>query len=311
MEVNNWGRKMNNIELKELGKYFSGSIKDKKIHAIKKEIKRKISRHDLFIGKNLLNLKRDIPDKRDFNFKSMALSPIGISRRVDWTKQMSPVKDQGELGSCVGFAVAAMKEWQEQREHQREVNLGKKYKRKQDHYDLSEAWIYWKCKEIDPWPNEEGTSLKCAMQVLHKKGVPCEKAYPYSDKFKGKPESWANLVSKWGLIDSYWRCKNIRDLKSGLHNIGPVVIGIECFIDIFFPNRDGVISYPSNPNDVLGGHAVCAVGYNDKRNLIKFKNSWGKSWGAKGYGYLSYKYINNFMIDAWIAKDLSVTRKHF
>ncbi len=307
---------MNNIELREMKDYFSGTITDRKINKIKNRLRKGTFQYEHFVERKLLNLKKDMPDKRDFNFKlslseSFTTAIKRISKKVDWAKQMSPVKDQGDFGSCVGFAVAAMKEWQEQREHQREVKLGKKYKRKQDHYDLSEAWIYWKCKEIDPWPDEEGTSIKCAMQVLKKIGVPCDEAYPYSDKFKGKPKSWANLISRWGLIDSYWRCKNLDDLRLALHSSGPVVIGIECFIEIFFTGRDGLVRYPSNPNNVLGGHAICVVGYNDKKQLVKFKNSWGKSWGASGYGYLSYKYINNFMDDAWIAKDLSVTKKNF
>ena len=303
---------MNNIEIKELKKYASlkGTITGKKINEIKKEMRKGDAMYNLFMENNLLNLKKDVPDRRDFKLtEPVFASTLGISKSVDWTKQMSPVKDQGKLGSCVGFATAAMKEWQEQREHNREIKKGKKYKRKQDHYDLSEAWIYWKCKEIDPWPDSEGTSIRCAMKVLHKQGVPCEEAFPYSDKYKGKPESWANLISKWGLIDSYYRCNGIDDLRLALNKNGPVVIGILCFREIFLVGRNGKIGYPSNPNQVLGGHAICAVGYNDKKKLIKFKNSWSRAWGKNGYGYISYKYINNFMLDAWIAKDLSVTRK--
>jgi C1A family cysteine protease len=221
---------------------------------------------------------------------------------------MSPVKNQGGLGSCVGFAITAMKEFQEQMEHEREVAEGKVYTREQDNYDLSEAWVYWNCKKIDPWPNEEGTSIRYAMQVLHKIGIPCEKAYPYSDQYKGSPERWAKLIAKWGLIDSYWRCNNLNDLKVGLVN-GPVVIGIPCFREIFSVGSNGIIPYPANPNEVYGGHAVCAVGYNDTKKLVKFKNSWDVSWGNNGYGYLPYKYIDDFLWDAWVAKDLSVTRE--
>jgi C1A family cysteine protease len=221
---------------------------------------------------------------------------------------MSSVKDQGNLGSCVGFATTAMKEFQEQIEHEREVSEGKKDHREQDHYDLSEAWVYWNCKKIDPWPDKQGTSIRCAMQVLHKIGIPCEDAYPYSDKYKGKPESWAKLIAKWGLIDSYWRCRNIDDLKYALFN-GPVVMGIACFREIFHPSNTGDVLYPKNTNEIYGGHAVCAVGYDDDTKKVKFKNSWGVNWGKEGYGFVSYRYIDDWMWDAWAAKDLSVTKK--
>lgn len=256
-----------------------------------------------------LDLKKDAPDKRDFQLtKSLSIEEPPVPKIVDWTETMSPVKDQGRLGSCVGFATAAMKEWQEQREHDKEVSDGKKYVREEDHYDLSEAWIYWKCKEIDPWPNSEGTSIRCAMQVLHKQGVPCEEAYPYSDRYKGKPESWAKLIAKWGMIDSYWRCNDLNELKVALVD-GPVVIGVACFNGIFSPNADGDVAYPKDTESVLGGHAICAVGYENGNSRIKFKNSWGTGYGLDGYAYLSYEYIRNFMWDAWIAKDMSVTTK--
>lgn len=266
-----------------------------------------------FIVKNnspMLNLVKDAPDHRDYKLTTTTfnLQNTTLPTKIDWSSKMSPVKNQGNLGSCVGFATAAMKEWQEQTEHEKEVAAGKKYIREQDHYDLSESWIYWNCKKIDPWPNEEGTSIRCAMQVLAKIGVPCEEAYPYSDRYKGEPEAWAKLIAKWGLIDSYWRCNGIDDLRLGLVS-GPVVIGIACFREIFFVTETGNIPYPQNPDEMLGGHAICVVGFNDNTQKIKFKNSWGNAWGKAGYGFLSYRYINDFMWDAWIAKDLSVTKK--
>lgn len=257
----------------------------------------------------LRGLKKDLPDYRDFKFKSLSV-PYTIPASVDWTSKMSPVKDQGSLGSCVGFAVTAMKEFQEQMEQEREVAAGKKYVREQDSYDLSEAWVYWNAKKVDPWPGEEGTSIRYAMQVLKKIGVPCDKAYPYSDFSEGSPEKWAKMVAKWGLIESYWRIETLTELKNALVDC-PVVIGIPCFREIFSVGSNGIVSYPANPNEIYGGHALCVVGYNDSTGLFKFKNSWATSWGENGYGYLPYKYIEDFLWDAWVAKDLSVTQNIF
>jgi hypothetical protein len=53
----------------------------------------------------------------------------------------------------------------------------------------------------------------------------------------------------------------------------------------------------------------CAVGYDDNKKLVKFKNSWGKGWGDNGYGYIPYSYINDFLWDAWTCADLQVTRE--
>lgn len=262
-----------------------------------------------------LNYKKDPTDKRDFKFMTSLpfesqKAAVFLPAALDHSMSMSKVKDQGGLGSCVGFAVTALKEWQETREHQAEVAQGKKDHRGGKEYDLSESWVYWSSKKIDPWPNEEGTSIRFAMKVLHKLGVPCEGAWPYDDRLKGTPKLWSHLVARWSLIDSYWRVNNLDELKVALLN-GPVVIGIPCFDSIFYADETGLVSYPRDPNKIYGGHAVCVVGYNDKKygGVVKFKNSWGKYWGSRGYGFLPYSYINDFLWDAWACKDLSVTKK--
>jgi len=257
-----------------------------------------------------LNYKRDPDDERDFlltsKFKNLLEAESTLPERVDHTSDMSPIKDQGQLGSCVGFAVSAMKECQEKKEHDEEMAKGKRGRPKI--YDYSEAWIYWNSKKIDPWPNEEGTSIRYALKVLQKIGVPTEKGWPYKDVGDiGEPTKWADLVARWALIDSYWRVDTLTGLRLALIN-GPVPIGIPCFYEIFFVGSDGLVKYPANPDEIYGGHAVCAVAYNNRTQLVKFKNSWGKGWGADGYGYLPYKYISDFLWDAWASKDLSVTK---
>lgn len=261
--------------------------------------------------KYVLNYRRDNADKRDFKIKTVLPESPRLKAKtiVDYTNQMSPVKDQGMLGSCVGFATVAMKEYQEQKEHLREVQEGKSYKRKQKHYDLSEQWLYYKCKEIDDWPNEEGTSLRYAMKVLNKIGVPCESAWPYSDVIIGKPKRWAKLIARWALGGEYYRIETPLELVQALKECGPVVIGIICYEEIFNVSSNGIIPDPAEPWNWYGGHAVCCVGWNPNTKLFKFKNSWGTSWGENGYGYVSINYIAEHMLDAWVIKDVNVTKE--
>jgi C1A family cysteine protease len=258
----------------------------------------------------ILTCKKDPVDKRDFKFsksieKLTATQPLAIPKQVSHRSTMTGVRDQGNLGSCVGFAITAMKEWQETVEHAKEVLAGKKDTRKGKEYNLAEAWVYWNAKKIDPWPNEEGTSIRYAMKVLQKIGVPCEGAWPYSDIDYGKPEAWASLIARWSIIDSYWRVNDLNELKIALVD-GPVVIGIPCFLEIFLADYTGYIPYPMNPDEVYGGHAICVVAYDDVKQQVVFKNSWGPSWGNNGYGMLPYRYINDFLWDAWACKDIAV-----
>jgi C1A family cysteine protease len=57
------------------------------------------------------------------------------------------------------------------------------------------------------------------------------------------------------------------------------------------------IPFPGPKDRLEGGHAVMAVGYDDKRKIgnetgaLLIRNSWGKTWGDAGYGWLPYAYV--------------------
>jgi C1A family cysteine protease len=268
---------------------------------------------------SILGFKKDPVDARDFLFKStmpitteaqMQNLMLTIPTSIDYSNNMSVVKNQGQLGSCVAFATVAVKEWQEIKEYGMTAVSSKlaPAMAAKDVRDLSEQWVYYNCKKIDPWPNEEGTSIRYAMKILQKEGVPFEKEWPYSDTKVGSPSKLAKRVALWLKIESYWRITTIQELKASLVNNGPIPIGILCFEEIFGVGADGIIADPKNPNEAYGGHAICVVGYDDSRKLIKFKNSWSESWGEKGYGYLSYNFINNYMVDAWVCKDMNMQK---
>lgn len=72
--------------------------------------------------------------------------------------------------------------------------------------------------------------------------------------------------------------------------------------------------------DIEAGHAVCIVGYDRSGFLIK--NSWGTSWGDKGYGWVSFEYHKLFArellyiidneVSGWNSKpDISYTSTDF
>lgn len=255
----------------------------------------------------LLIYMPDPKDDRDFPVKKLLATVVEEAAAVvDYTMEMSPVKNQGRLGSCVAFAASAMKEYQESKEANIE-SFERTGKPKRKVYDYSEQWIYYKCKSIDPWPNEEGTSIRFAMKVLNKIGTPPEKAWPYNDLNIGRPKKWAKLISLWALIGEYWRISTVPELESALNLFGPVTIGVPVFYEFFYPTNN-IIKSPQDPNTLYGGHAILVVGYDRDKQLFKFKNSWGTGWGEAGYGYFTYKFIQNYLWDAWVSKDIRVTR---
>ncbi len=58
---------------------------------------------------------------------------------------------------------------------------------------------------------------------------------------------------------------------------------------------------PLHKEGSIGGHAVLAVGYNDAKQTFTVRNSWGPSWGQKGYFTIPYAYLldANLSDDFW------------
>lgn len=168
-------------------------------------------------------------------------------------------------GNCVGFAVAfGMKEYQEILDYQKLVGL-------------SPRFVYSECKKIDGIPKSEGMTLRCAMKVLKNKGICREKFWPYIPLGKNKPKRGAISDAKKFRIMSYARILNLNELRMNLASEGPCVAGIEVFRGIM-ETKTGIVPMPGNNESVLGGHAICIVGYDDKNKLVKFKNSWSGNW---------------------------------
>src|SRR2546430_14184641 len=51
--------------------------------------------------------------------------------------------------------------------------------------------------------------------------------------------------------------------------------------------RTGHVPMPASGEHVLGGHAVCTVGYDIKRRWFICRNSWGTSWGIRSEEHTS------------------------
>jgi C1A family cysteine protease len=65
--------------------------------------------------------------------------------------------------------------------------------------------------------------------------------------------------------------------------------------------KTGIMPMPGTREHVLGGHAVMAIGYDDKLDRFRMRNSWGKDWGIKGYFTMPYAYLldENLSDDFW------------
>jgi len=98
-------------------------------------------------------------------------------------------------------------------------------------------------------------------------------------------------------------------LSKGIPLIGSIKIPFN--VSQKYTENSGILIPTKDTNFNYG---VLFVGYNDNmhngKGYFTFKNSWGKKWGEKGYGYISYDdLINKKCLDFWVITSLSINNK--
>jgi len=236
-----------------------------------------------------------------------------------------PVRDQGDRGTCVAFAVTALRE-QLLCETQGGI------------VDLSEQFLYWAIKStgIDSIPNQDGTWIEFALQALRTQGICTEAEWPYDPtaipgnvshggqgapsapaiaqaaSFACKPDVWRNTYGTTGHANAV-----LQELRSGR----PVAVSLPVFHDALRADVNnwttdvgwafGHVIDPPETSVADGGHAVCVVGFEPdpsepKGGYFTIRNSWSEEWGfdlpvtgyhgpEPGYGQISASYVDNFL----------------
>lgn len=230
----------------------------------------------------------DVPDVRDVPFKAVFRTVRKLPARADLRAGCSPVEDQGELGSCTAQALAGALEFLELRALAAE-------ERRVRYRDLSRLFIYYNERAAMGTVREDsGAMLRTGIKTLAKFGVCREEVWPYdAGRFARKPFDRCYEDALAHTITSYQRIESLAEMRSCLAQGMPFVFGFSVYEHVMTRSveRSGVVRMPEPNERLQGGHAVLAVGYDDARETLLFRNSWGDGWGQDGYGELPYGYL--------------------
>ncbi len=263
----------------------------------------------------------DYPDFRDYTTEHATVLPMlqkmglmgkrkkALPATVDLRQFCSIIEDQGELGSCTAQAGAGMIEYFARRATDR-------------YSDVSRLFLYKVTRNLMRQKGDTGAFIRTTMGAMVLFGVPPEPFWPYEEKdFDKEPPAFCYAFAQNYQTISYYRLdaagttkpELLQSIKNNLAGGLPAMFGFTVFNSIYQASETGLIPYPTLGEKILGGHAVMAVGYDDKIEIVNtnangptckgaflIRNSWGTGWGQEGYGYLPYEYaLKGLAIDWW------------
>jgi len=208
-----------------------------------------------------------------------------VDEEVDWRDRngsnwVTPVRNQGQCGSCWAFGgVAAM-----------ESNILIQGNTPNYPLDLSEQYLV-SCSD----GSCNGWYADATLDFLQNEGTVDEDCLPYAATdmiaCSDRCDDW--LYRNVKLADWGW-CGNVAEMKAAL-NYGPIS---SCFMvfDDFYAYSGGV--YQHVWGGLAGGHMIAIVGYSDALQAWICKNSWGPTWGDDGYFMIRMGY-DECGIESW------------
>jgi C1A family cysteine protease len=240
---------------------------------------------------------RDLPDARDVMYAAPLLAMAkGLPSKVDLRPKCPPVYNQGQLGCCTGNGIAAAIEFDQ-------MKLGKK------NFEPSRLFIYYNERVMENTvASDAGAQIRDGIKSVATVGAPPESVWPYDiKKFADQPPPLAYTDAKLDLVASYAKVAQVLQQMQGCLASGyPFVIGFTVYesFESAAVAKSGIAPMPAPGEQVVGGHCVVAVGYDDKTRTFILRNSWGTGWGIKGYFTLPYEYL----CDAHLASDFWTIR---
>jgi C1A family cysteine protease len=225
----------------------------------------------------------------------------GLPASVDLREWCSPVEDQKMLGSCTAHAGVGIIEYYERKAFGR-------------HIDASRLFLYKVTRNLMKMKGDTGAYLRTTMGAMVIFGAPPEDYWPYTDEeseFDKEPAAFCYAFAQNYKTLKYYRhdppgvsanaiLERVKTYLAGGH---PAMFGFTVYDSIEQAEDTGRIPFPSPKEKIEGGHAVIAVGYDDKMKIknksskeetigaLLIRNSWGKAWGEDGYGWLPYEYL--------------------
>ena len=147
----------------------------------------------------------------------------------------------------------------------------------------SRLFIYYNERLVEgSVAQDAGAMIRDGIKVMAKVGVCPESVWKYDDGpdfFKQQPDSASYEVAQKCKVVGYARvAQDLSQMKMCIKNGYPFVFGFTVLSSFQTAEvaRTGKMVMPQANDRMMGGHAVCAVGYDDFQQCFIVRNSWGE-----------------------------------
>ena len=241
-----------------------------------------------------------------------------LPKSIDLSKDMTPVKNQSDRGTCTIFSVIGLAEAAIKKDLNLEVNLSEEFLN----------YIIQKSKPQSAYTSD-GADLLNAIAAQNDYGSILEEDWSYQPNWfsKGLICEDYNKESKTAPLHCYSHNKpnqnalNRRFLtKQGLEfnflqkNTNDIIkflawykrpLQMTVVVNHNAWKTSGETDYNENfrsqclkDNSLCGDHSIILTGYDMNKKHFMFKNSWGKDWGKNGYGTIPFDTVDKYVSDS-------------
>lgn len=236
----------------------------------------------------------DLPDHRDFTYNAPSHVIKKLPAKVDLRNQCPPVYMQGQLNSCTANAIGAAIEFEMMK--QKDSNV----------FTPSRLFIYYNERGLENTIAMDcGAHIRDGMKCVNQIGYCPEEMWPYYiQNVSVRPPYGSYIDAMNNKVMSYHKVqRTLQHLKACLAQGYPFIFGFTIY-ESFESNetaKTGIVNMPKPNEKCNGGHAVLAVGYDDKLKRFIVRNSWSDRWGMQGYFTMPYDYLlnENLSKDFW------------